>query len=121
MLFISQCIHPALLKKVSGMRAIGINPYSNNQLCYQRFAAWRRWRFSALTFIRSTNVYIPTKLSYEALNRHFCQTAVMGWRSVCRCSVGQCLVINFINVEVKSTINSISFSFTLSSCFTYMF
>ena len=36
MLFISQCIHPALLKKVSGMRAIGINPYSNNQLCYQR-------------------------------------------------------------------------------------
>lgn len=38
----------------------------------------------ALTFIRSTKVYIPTKLSYEALNRHFCQTAVTSWRSVCR-------------------------------------
>jgi len=44
----------------------------------QRFAACRRWRFLALTFIRSTKVYIPTKLSYEALNRHFWQGAVIG-------------------------------------------
>jgi hypothetical protein len=43
--------------------------------------ACRRWRFSALTFIRSTKVYIPTKLSYEAQNRHFWQGAVTCWRS----------------------------------------
>jgi hypothetical protein len=59
----------------------------------QRFAAWRRWRFSARTFIRSTKVYIPTKLSYEARNRHFCQTAVTCWPSVHRFAV--CIV----NVE----------------------
>jgi hypothetical protein len=27
---------------------------------------------------------IYEKLSYEALNRHFCQTAVISWPSVCR-------------------------------------
>jgi hypothetical protein len=36
----------------------------------QRFAAWRRWRFYH-------------KCSYEALNRHFCQTAVISCPSVC--------------------------------------
>jgi len=38
----------------------------------------------------TTNVHtkhtlqIYEKLSYEALNRHFCQTAVISWPSVCR-------------------------------------
>ena len=42
-------------------------------------------------FQRSTKAYMRTKLSYEALNRHFCQTAVTCWRSVCRCSIVHCL------------------------------
>ena len=34
---------------------------------------------------------IYEKLSYEALNRHFCQTAVISWPSVCRgCKVLVC-------------------------------
>jgi hypothetical protein len=33
-------------------------------------------------FIRSTNVCATTKLSYEALNRHFCQTRVRCWRFI---------------------------------------
>jgi len=43
----------------------------------QRFGAWRSWRFLPLNFIRRTNAQIYVKLSYEALNRQFCQTPVM--------------------------------------------
>jgi hypothetical protein len=30
------------------------------------------------------------------LNRHFCQTAVRCWRSVCRCSVVHCLLVSLV-------------------------
>jgi len=43
----------------------------------QRFRAWRRWRFLPMNSIRSIELQIYEKLSYEALNRHFCQTRVM--------------------------------------------
>ena len=58
---------------------------------HTRFAAWRRWRFLAQKFIRRTALQLYEKLSYEALIRHFCQTAVISWPSVCRgCRVVVC-------------------------------
>lgn len=50
----------------------------------QRFAATRRWRFYAPTFIRRTAVQIYTKLSYEARHRHFWVGAVISWPLVYR-------------------------------------
>jgi len=40
---------------------------------------------SPQNFIRSTELQIYEKLSYEALSRHFCQTRVTSCPSVCRC------------------------------------
>ena len=53
--------------------------YFKNVLLHdaQRFSACRRWRFLTQIFKRSTNVYVLTKLLYEALHRHFWQSAVM--------------------------------------------
>jgi hypothetical protein len=51
--------------------------------------------------IITTNVYaenqtlIHHKFVCGALNRHFCQTAVRCWRSVCRCSFVHCFRLSW--------------------------
>src|SRR5690606_16817833 len=56
----------------------------------QRSAALRSWRFSPQMLMWRTKLRLTTSLSYEALHRHFCKTAVIA--SVfffVRCFVGR--------------------------------
>ena len=56
----------------------------------------RRWRFTPLNFIRRTELEPTTKLSYEALHRHFCKTAVGSWCSV----VSVCKPLSLLSFSV---------------------
>ena len=70
-------------------------------------------------FHRSTKVYIPTKLSYEALNRHFWQGAVTCWRScqslLCQCFKGLFFIIPpFVSFMLLITTKALGSIFSIS-------